>query len=99
MTSSQGKQWVVGCGCCCIVGDSLPHNSQETILMPRTIRSMIKIVKQEHEVSDIEPLSLVKPSSFDFIELFDSSSGDNLTPHFSSMILLNLISQSDSLQP
>jgi hypothetical protein len=50
MTSSQGKQWVVGCGRCCIVGDSLPHNSQETILTPRTIGSMIKIAKQEHEL-------------------------------------------------
>jgi hypothetical protein len=32
MTSSQGRQWVVGCGHYCIVGDNLAHNSQETIM-------------------------------------------------------------------
>jgi hypothetical protein len=26
MTSSQGRQWVVGCGHYCIIGDSLTHN-------------------------------------------------------------------------
>jgi len=60
---------------------------------------MVKIVKQEHEVSNIQPLSSVKHFSFDFIELFDFSLGDNLTPHSLSMISLNLISQVGSLQP
>jgi hypothetical protein len=83
---------VVGCGCYHIIGYSLTHNFQETILMPRTTRSMVKIVKQEHEISNIWPLSLIKSYSFDFIELFDFSSNDNLTPHSLSMILLNLIS-------
>jgi hypothetical protein len=53
MTSSQGRQWVVGYGCYRIVGNSLTHNSQEIILIPRIARAMVKIVKQEHEVSDI----------------------------------------------
>ncbi len=88
---------MVGYGCYCIVGNSLIHNSQETILMSRTIRFVVKIVKQEHEVSDIRPLSLIKPFSFDFIESFDSSSSDNLTPHSLSMISMNLISQSGTL--
>jgi len=96
MTSSQGRQWVVGCGRYHIISDSLTQNSQETILTPRTTRSMVKIMKQEHD-NNTRPLSLVKPFSSDFIELSDSSSNDNLTPHFLSMILPNLISQSSSL--
>jgi hypothetical protein len=32
MTSSHGKQWVVGWGHYHIVGDSLAHNYQETVL-------------------------------------------------------------------
>jgi hypothetical protein len=97
MTSSQGRQWVVGYGRYHIISDSLTQKSQETILTPRTTRSMVKIMKQEHEVNNTRPLSLVKPFSSDFIELSDSSSNDNLTPHFLSMILPNLISQSSSL--
>ncbi len=97
MTSSQGRQWVVGCGHHRIVGDSLIHNLQETILTLRTIRSMVKIVKQEHEISNIQLLFLNKPSSYVFIELFDSSSSNNLIPHSSSTISPNLISQFGSL--
>jgi len=80
-----------------IVGNSLTHNSQETILTSRTVRFVVKIVKQEHEISDIRPLSLIKPFSFDFIEPFDFSSSDNLTPHSLSMISMNLISQSGTM--
>jgi hypothetical protein len=97
VTSSQGGQWVVGCSCYCIIGNSFTHNFQKTILMPRITRSMVKIVKQKCESNDTWPLSSVKPSSSNFIELFDSSSNDDLTPHYSSMILLNLIFQSSSL--
>jgi hypothetical protein len=32
MSSLQGRQWVVGCGCYRIVGDSLAHDFQETSL-------------------------------------------------------------------
>jgi hypothetical protein len=38
MTSLQRRQWVVGCGHYRIVGDSLVHNYQETILMARTMK-------------------------------------------------------------
>jgi hypothetical protein len=78
--------------CYRIVGDSFIHNSQETILTPWIAEFVIKIVKQKHEVNDNRLLSSIKPSSFIFIELSDYSSGDNLTPHFSSTISLNLIS-------
>ncbi len=97
MTFSQWKQWVVSCGCYHIVGDNLIHNSQETILMPGIVRFMVKIVKQKHEINNIQPLSYVKLPSSDFIEFFNFSSSDDLTPHSSSMILLNLISQFGSL--
>ncbi len=40
-------------GCCRIVGNNCTHNSQGTMLMPRTIRSMVKIMKKEHEVNYI----------------------------------------------
>jgi hypothetical protein len=99
MTSFQGRQWVVGYACHCIIGDSFIHNFQETILMLRTIRSMVKIVKQEHEINNIQPLFLDKPSSYVFIELFDFSLGNDLIPHFSSTISPNLNSQYGSLQP
>jgi hypothetical protein len=45
MTFSQGRQWVVGCGHYYIVGDSLVHNSQVTILMARTIGFVVKTMK------------------------------------------------------
>jgi hypothetical protein len=41
-TSFQGRQWVVGCGWYCIVGDSLNHNFH-----------VVKIVKDKHEVLNI----------------------------------------------
>jgi hypothetical protein len=40
-------------GCYRIVGNNFTHNSQETILMPRTTGSMVKIMKKEHEVNYI----------------------------------------------
>jgi hypothetical protein len=46
MTSSQGKQWVVGCGHYRIVGDSLVHNSQETILTVGIASYVVKTMKQ-----------------------------------------------------
>jgi hypothetical protein len=99
MTSFQGRQWVVGYGHYYIVGNNLIHNSQEIILTPRTTRFVVKIVQREHEVNDIRPLFSVKPFSFDFIELSNSSLGDNLTPHSLSTISPNLIFQFGSLQP
>ncbi len=91
MTSFQGRKWVVGCGCYCIVGNSLTHNSQETILMPGTTMFVGKIMKQKHEVNDIWLLSLIKPFSSDFIELSNSSLSDDLTPHSSFIVLSILI--------
>jgi hypothetical protein len=89
---------VVGRGRYCIAGKSLIHNFQETILMPWIVGFMVEIVKQKHENSDIWPLYLVKPFSFHFIELSNSSLVDGFTPHSSSTILPNLISQFSSLQ-
>jgi hypothetical protein len=48
--------------------------------MPRTTCSIVKIVKDKHKVMDILPQCLDTLASFVVIELFDSSSGDNLTP-------------------
>ncbi len=56
-TSSQGRHRVVGFGRYCIIGDSLNHNFQDTILTPGTIGFIVKIVKEEHEVPNIIPQS------------------------------------------
>jgi hypothetical protein len=53
MTSFQGRHWVVGNGCYHIVGDSLTHNSQETILVLGMTCFVVKVVKQEHEINNI----------------------------------------------
>ncbi len=64
---------MVGCACYHIVGDSLIHDSQETNFMLRTTSSMVKIVKQKHEVSNILPSCSNALASYVFIELFDFS--------------------------
>jgi hypothetical protein len=53
-----------------------------------TIGSIVKIVKDEHEVLDTFPQCLDAPTSFVFIELFDSASSDDLTLDGSSMTSL-----------
>jgi hypothetical protein len=63
-----------------IVGDNLVHNFQETILMARIAKSMVKIVKQKFEGDDILPQCFDAFASFLFIELSDSSSSEDLTP-------------------
>jgi hypothetical protein len=73
---------VVGCGCYRIVGDSLVHNSQETILMARIASSMVKTMKQEIEVDDTLPQCFNILASYIFIELFDSLAVEDLTPLF-----------------
>ncbi len=76
--------WLVNCGHYHIVGDRLVHNSQETILTVGTAWSMVKTMKQELEVDDTLPqCSDILVSSF-FIELFDSSASEDLTPPPSS---------------
>jgi hypothetical protein len=52
-TSFQGKQWIVSSNCYCIVGDSLTHNLQETMLTPRTSSFVVKIMKEENDVTHI----------------------------------------------
>ncbi len=79
-TSSQRRQWVVGCGCYYIVGSSLIHDSQETILTPRIASSMVKIMKQEHKINNTFSQCSNTLTSSIFIELSDSSSSDNFTP-------------------
>jgi hypothetical protein len=54
-TSSQGRQWVVGFGHYHSISDSLSHNSQDTILMPKTTSFVVKIVKEEHKILDTLP--------------------------------------------
>jgi hypothetical protein len=44
---------VVGFGCYHIVGNSLIHNSQETILTLGTIGFMVKIVKQDMKLTTL----------------------------------------------
>jgi hypothetical protein len=76
-TSSQGRQWVVGFGCYCVVGDNLTHNSHKIILMLGT-SYVVKFVKQENDVSHtFFQCSNVLTSSV-FIELFDYSSSEDL---------------------
>jgi hypothetical protein len=71
---------VVGCGRYHIVGDNLPHNFQETILTTGTACSVVKIVKQKFEVDNIFLQCFDVLASFVFIELFNSSSSEDLTP-------------------
>ncbi len=71
---------MVGCGHYRIVGDSLAHNSQETIFTTRIASFVIKIVKQELEVDDILLQCYDVFTSSIFIKLSDSSSGEDLTP-------------------
>ncbi len=79
-TSFQRRQWLVGCGCHCIVSSSLTHNSQETILTPRIASSMVKIMKQEHIINNTLLQCSNTLASYIFIELSDYSSSDNFTP-------------------
>ncbi len=51
-TTSQRCQWVVGYGRYRILGDNLTYDSQKTILMLGTASSIVKIIKDEHEVLD-----------------------------------------------
>jgi hypothetical protein len=53
--------------------------------MPGTIGSIVKIVKDDHEVLDTLPQCSNVPSSSIFIELYDSSLGDDSTSDGSSM--------------
>jgi hypothetical protein len=92
MTSSQGRQWVVGCGYYPIVGDSLVHNYQETILMVGITGSLVKIVKQELEVDDTLPRCYDVLAFSIFSKLSDSSSSKELTPLLlSTKLLKNII--------
>jgi hypothetical protein len=78
-TSFQHPQWVVGYGWYHIVGDSLNHNSQNTIFMLGIVGSIFKIVKDEHKVLDTLPQCSHALAYFIFIALFDFSSCDDLT--------------------
>jgi len=94
--SFQKCQWVVAFGCYCIVGDSLIHNCQDIILTLGTIGYVVKIVKDEYEVSNILPPCLDALTSFVVIELFYSSSSDDLTPLPSLIKSSIVISQSNA---
>jgi hypothetical protein len=78
-TFSQRPQWVVGYGWYHIVGDSLNHNSQDTILMLGSVGSIFNIVKDEHKVLNTLPQCSHAFASSIFIELSYSSSCDDLT--------------------
>ncbi len=54
-TSSQGHQWDLSYDQYRIIGDSLIHNSQDTILMPGIACFVVKIVKDEHKVLNTFP--------------------------------------------
>jgi hypothetical protein len=89
---------VVGCGFYRIVGDSLAHNYQKTILMTRTACFVIKIVKPKLEGDNTFPQCYDVFASFIFIELSNSCSGDNLTPLLSLMKLIKIIFESNFLK-
>jgi hypothetical protein len=87
---------VVGSGHYCIIGDSLAHNFQETILMAKIVGSMVKTMKQKFKVGNTLPQSFDALTSSIYIELSNSSSSEDLTPLPSSMELLKGIFQSDA---
>jgi hypothetical protein len=62
------------------MGDNLTHNFQKTILMLGITSSMVKIVKQETNVSHIFLQCSNVLAFFVFIELINSSLGDDFTP-------------------
>ncbi len=71
---------MVGCGHYHIIGDSLVHNFQKTILTIKTTSFVVKNVKQELEVDNaLLQISIVIPS-FIFIKQYDSSLGEDFTP-------------------
>ncbi len=94
MTSLQGRQWVVGCGRYCIEGDNLLCKYQETILMVGIASFVVKIVKKKLKVDNPFLQCSDALVSFTFIELFDSSVGEDLTPHPSLTKSSKLIFQS-----
>jgi hypothetical protein len=71
---------VVGCGRYCIVGDNLAHNSQEIIFTIGIAGFVVKTMKQEFEVDNTLPQCFDVIASSVFIELSNSSSGEDLTP-------------------
>jgi hypothetical protein len=71
-----------------LFSDSLAHNYQETILMARTTSFVVKIVKEEFEVDNTFLQCSNALASSIFIELFDSSLGEDFTPLFSLTKLL-----------
>jgi len=82
---------VVGYGRYRIVGDNLAHNSQETILMARTADFVVKTMKQKLKVDNTLLYYYDVFASFVFIELFESSLGEDSTPLPSLMELLKNI--------
>jgi hypothetical protein len=91
-TTSQWHQWVVNSGRYHIIGNSLIHNSQDTIFTPRIASCLVKIVKEEHKVLNTLLQCWNTLASFVFIELSNSSLCDNLTPLPFSMKSLIVIS-------
>ncbi len=71
---------MVGYGHYRIVGDSLVHNLSETILMAGTVGFMVKIMKQELQVDDTFLQCYDVLAFFVFIELYDFSLNEDLTP-------------------
>ncbi len=63
-----------------IVGDSLVHDFQETILMAGTAGFVVKTMKQELKVDNALPQCFDALASFTFVELSDSFAGEDLTP-------------------
>ncbi len=76
----QGRKWVVGCGCYRIVGDNLVHNYQEIILTIGIADFVVKTMKQELKVDNTLLQCFDAFISFLFIELSNSSLGEDLTP-------------------
>ncbi len=79
--------------------DNLIHNSQKTILMPTTIVSMVKIMKEEQKVYNILAQCSDVFTSFVFFKLSHYSLNDNFTPFFLSRKSSKAIPQLGSLLP
>ncbi len=71
---------MVGCGHYRIEGDNLLRKYQEIILMVGIVGFVVKIVKKKLEVDNPFLQCSDALVSFTFIELFDSSVGEDLTP-------------------
>jgi hypothetical protein len=76
ITTTQGHEWMVSCGCYRVVGDNVLIHSQETIFTPRIATYVVKAtIVGRNTMKDIDYFDInLQPfdiaPSFMFIDLF-----------------------------